>query len=369
MGKIFFAGNGEKCIFANKSMKTMEENINISLATYSAEISQQISGFTDDCENDIRILLRSARQKAYKAVNSIMTQNNWLIGCRIVLQEQKGESRAEYGAHLIENLSKNLSPEFGGGISVAQLKNYRQFYVTFPDPQIGYTLCSQLTWSHIRLIMRLKSEQERNFYIEQSKLGNWSVRELDRNIKTDTFKRIVANQVVENKPATQNLQHIKDPYVLEFLGVNDRKIKEQTLESAIINNMQQFLLEMGKGFSFVDRQMHIATQMSDFYIDLVFYNYVLKCFVLIDLKTTQLTHQDIGQMDMYVRMFDSLKKQPDDNPTIGLILCAEKDEVVAKYSILSESQQIFASKYVTVLPTEAELEAELDRNRRFLSEG
>jgi predicted nuclease of restriction endonuclease-like (RecB) superfamily len=217
--------------------------------------------------------------------------------------------------------------------------------------------------------MRLKSEQERNFYIEQSKLGNWSVRELDRNIKTDTFKRIVANQVVENKTATQNLQHIKDPYVLEFLGVNDRKIKEQTLESAIINNMQQFLLEMGKGFSFVDRQMHIATQMSDFYIDLVFYNYVLKCFVLIDLKTTQLTHQDIGQMDMYVRMFDSLKKQPDDNPTIGLILCAEKDEVVAKYSILSESQQIFASKYVTVLPTEAELEAELDRNRRFLSEG
>ncbi len=215
--------------------------------------------------------------------------------------------------------------------------------------------------------MRLKTEQERNYYIEQSKLGNWSVRELERNIKVNTFKRIVAEQSpTTGKPV---LQHLKDPYILEFLGVkNGGAVKERELEQAIIDNMQQFLLELGKGFAFIDRQMHIATQMSDFYIDLVFYNYILKCFVHIDLKTTQLTHQDIGQMDMYVRMFDSLKKQSDDNPTIGLILCAEKDEVVAKYSVLSESKQIFASKYMTVLPSEEELAEELDRNRRFLCE-
>jgi predicted nuclease of restriction endonuclease-like (RecB) superfamily len=331
------------------------------------DVAQTTSQFTDNCENDIRQLLQTARKKAYRAVNAIMTRNNWLIGCRIVLQEQKGEARAEYGAHLIETLSKNLSPEFGGGVSVAQLWNYRQFYVTFQDSQILYTLCRELTWSHIRQIMRLKTEQERNYYIEQSRLGNWSVRELERNIKTKSFKRIVAEQ--SPTASTPVLQHLKDPYILEFLGVkNDTTVKERKLEQAIIDNMQQFLLELGKGFAFIDRQMHIATQMSDFYIDLVFYNYILKCFVLIDLKTTQLTHQDIGQMDMYVRMFDSLKKQPDDNPTIGLILCAEKDEVVAKYSVLSESKQIFASKYITVLPTEEELAEELDRNRRFLCE-
>lgn len=338
-----------------------------SLVPEDWDISQITSQFTDNCENDIRQLLQTARKKAYRAVNAIMTRNNWLIGCRIVLQEQKGEARAEYGAHLIETLSKNLSPEFGGGVSVAQLKNYRQFYLTFPNPQIGYTLCSELTWSHIRQIMRLKTEQERNYYIEQSRLGNWSVRELERNIKTKTFKRIVAEQ--SPTTTTPVLQHLKDPYILEFLGVkNDGAVKERKLEQAIIDNMQQFLLELGKGFAFIDRQMHIATQMSDFYIDLVFYNYILKCFVLIDLKTTQLTHQDIGQMDMYVRMFDSLKKQSDDNPTIGLILCAEKDEVVAKYSVLNESKQLFASKYITVLPTEEELAEELDRNRRFLCE-
>ncbi len=345
----------------------MEDKNNIQSSAQSADISKQLTSFTDSCENDIRRLLHSARNQAYKVVNSIMTQTYWLIGYRIVMQEQKGERRAEYGSRLIETLSKNLSPEFGGGISVAQLKNFRQFYLTFPDAQKGYTVCSELSWSHIRLIMRLNTEDERNYYIEQSRNGSWSVRELERNIKTDAFHRVVANQMPQPADENHNLSQIKDPYVLEFLGLPTNNIKESKLEQSIIGNMQQFLMEMGKGFAFIDRQMHIATQMSDFYIDLVFYNYILKCFVLIDLKTTQLTHQDIGQMDMYVRMFDSLKKQPDDNPTIGLILCAEKDEVVAKYSVLSESKQIFASKYMTVLPTEAELEAELYRNRRFLT--
>ena len=289
-----------------------------------------------------------------------------MIGYRIVVQEQQGKERADYGSRLIENLSKELSPAFGGGVSVAQLWNFRQFYNTFPNIEILNTLCRELSWSHIRLIMRFDDEKERNYYIEESRNGNWSVRELQRNIKTDAYHRVVSTQKsIESVPVDTSAQ-LKDPYIFEFLGINER-VKESKLERAIIDNMQQFLLEMGRGFSFVDRQMHIATEMSDFYIDLVFYNYILKCFVLVDLKTTQLTHQDIGQMDMYVRMFDQLKRQPDDNPTIGLILCAEKDEIVARYSLLSESKQIYASKYFTVLPSEEELSDELTRNRLYLN--
>ena len=191
-------------------------------------------------------------------------------------------------------------------------------------------------------------------------------RELQRNIKTDAYHRVVSTQGIRESLPVATSTQLKDPYIFEFLGINER-VKESKLERAIIDNMQQFLLEMGRGFSFVDRQMHIATELSDFYIDLVFYNYILKCFVLVDLKTTQLTHQDIGQMDMYVRMFDQLKRQPDDNPTIGLILCAEKDEIVARYSLLNESKQIYASKYFTVLPSEEELADELTRNRLYLN--
>ena len=260
-------------------------------------------------------------------------------------------------------------------MSVAQLKKCRQFYLTCPSKQIRYTLCSELSWSHLRLIMRLDTEAERNFYIEESKTGNWSVRELERNIRTDMFHRVVQNQIPADKrtlavKAKQKTQsQIKDPYILEFLGLkNENKYSERKLESAIISNLEKFLLELGKGFSFVTRQMHIKTETQDFYIDLVFYNYILKCFVLIDLKKGSLKHQDVGQMDMYVRMFDSLKKAEDDNPTIGIIFCADKDESIVKYSVLNESEQIFASKYKTILPTEEELSAELDRNRRFLEE-
>lgn len=206
--------------------------------------------------------------------------------------------------------------------------------------------------------------------MKNQKKGNWSVRELERNIKTDMFHRVVSNQLPQENDKRNSVEsQIKDPYILEFLGIkNDIKNSEKDIENAIISHIEKFLLEMGRGFSFVERQMHIKTETQDFYIDLVFYNYILKCFVLIDLKKGSLKHQDIGQMDMYVRMFDSLKKCDDDNPTIGIVFCADKDESIVKYSILNESQQIFASKYKTVLPTEEELQIELDRNRRFLQE-
>ena len=339
------------------------------------EISEiQKSVLTNDYVKDIKTILTQAKKQSYKAVNSVMIQAYWLVGWRIVEQEQKGEKRAGYGEKIIENLSKALNNEIGSGMSEAHLWNCRQFYTTFPSQAILYTLCRELSWSHLRLIMRLETEKERNYYIEESKAGEWSVRELERNIRTDMFHRIVKNQI-ENASSNKKLpvkskqSQIKDPYILEFLGIKpDVAYSEKKLENAIISHLEKFLLEMGKGFSFVERQMHIKTETQDFYIDLVFYNYILKCFVLIDLKKGALKHQDIGQMDMYVRMFDSLKKADDDNPTIGIIFCADKDESVVKYSVLSESEQLFASKYKTVLPTEEELCAELDRNRRFLEE-
>lgn len=333
-------------------------------------LSIKQNAFTGDYVKDVKYILGEARKYSYKTVNSVMIQANWLVGWRIVEQEQNGEKRAGYGEKVIENLSKALNSELGSGMSVAQLKNCRQFYLTFPDLPIRYTLCSELSWSHIRMIMRLDTEAERNYYIEESKSGNWSVRELERNIKTDMFHRVVKNQqpartAKSSKSEIQN--HIKDPYVLEFLGLKPGvKNSEKDVENAIISHLEKFLLEMGKGFSFVERQMHVKTETQDFYIDLVFYNYILKCFVLVDLKQGSLKHQDIGQMDMYVRMFDSLKKGDDDNPTIGIIFCTDKDESIVKYSVLSESEQIFASKYKTILPSEEELAAELDRNRRFL---
>ncbi len=322
---------------------------------------------TENCEYDVRNILLFARQYAFKQVNSVMVLAYWYIGRRIVLQEQNGAGRAEYGEQLIKKLSQKLAGEFGKGVSVAQLWNFRQFYVTFPDEKILYTLCRELSWSHLRLIMRLNTERERQYYIENCRNGNWSVRELERNIRTGMFHRVVKNQLTSSGERNNVLEIIKDPYILDFLNVSqDARLSEKDLETILIDNLQKFLMELGKGFSFVDRQMHIATETSDFYVDLVFYNYILKCFVLIDLKIDKLTHQDIGQMDMYVRMFDGLKRIEGDNPTVGIILCADKDETVVKYSVLSDGKQIFASKYMTVLPTEEELKAELERNRRYL---
>lgn len=313
---------------------------------------------------DIELILQQGRSQAHRAVNSAMVQTYWQLGKRIVEEEQSGEARAEYGTALMSRLSRHLGDSFGKGFSVANLKNFRQFYLTFPDLNELATHCvANLAWSHIRLIMRLDNTAERNYYISEASSQNWSVRQLERNIRSGYYQRILAHksplsEVLSHQPATA---FIKDPYVLEFLGLPEELSgKESVLEQGLINHLQRFLLELGKGFSFVARQMRISTESSHFYVDLVFYNYLLKCFVVIDLKTEKLTHQDIGQMDMYVRMFDDLKRGEDDNPTLGIILCADKDETLVHYSVLNESQQLFASKYQTLLPTEEELAAMID---------
>ena len=321
---------------------------------------------------EISDLLKQARNKSYQAVNIIMVQTYWQIGRRIVEQEQHGKSRAGYGEYLITNLSRHLSDTFGKGFSEANLWNMKQVYQTFPDFDQFSTHCvGNLNWTNIRLIMRLDDSKERDFYIREASSQNWSSRLLERNIKSGYYQRLLStqqNQVVSEIEKYKPSDFIKDPYVMEFLDIpEDLRGKESILEKALIENLQKFLLELGKGFSFVDRQMRISTETSHFYIDLVFYNYLLKCFVVIDLKTRKLSHTDIGQMDMYVRMFDALKRGEDDNPSIGIILCAEKDETIVKYSVLQENKHLFASKYKTVLPTEDELADMIaDQNRKLI---
>ena len=316
---------------------------------------------------EVHAILDEAKSKIYEAANNIMTYAYWNVGKRIIEQEQKGNRKAKYGSYLIKRLSQELSDEYGTGFSVANIRNCRQLYLTFPKESYGYSLIGKIHWSHLRTIMRLDDEEERNFYLKEVANEYWSVKELERNIKSGYYKRILSTQFPDKVGQTSSF--VKDPYVLEFMGIRDNKeIAEKDVENAIISNLQKFLLELGRGFCFVDRQMRICTETSDFYIDLVFYNYILKCFVLIDLKTHKLTHQDIGQMDMYIRMFDDLKRQSDDNPTIGIIFCTDKDETMVKYSVLNESEQIFASKYMTVLPTVEELRDELKRNQLMYGE-
>jgi predicted nuclease of restriction endonuclease-like (RecB) superfamily len=322
--------------------------------------------------SDIKNILQIARQETYQAINHSMVKAYWLLGQRIVEEEQEGNDKAIYGDFLLKNLSKELTAEFGRGFSSANLKNFRKFYLTYIDFEKSYTLCSQLSWSHNRLIMRVTSEVAREFYLKEAKLSQWSVRETERQIKSQYYERLLSTQkdIIETN-APQKLEDrkydfIKDPYVFEFLNIPQNKNdNEKKLETLLLDDLQQFFLELGKGFSFVGRQFRISTETTHFYIDLVFYNYILKCFVLFDLKITKLSHQDIGQMDMYIRMFDDIKKGIDDNPTIGIILCADKDETMIKYSILDGHEQLFASKYLTYLPTEEELANEIDYVKRL----
>jgi predicted nuclease of restriction endonuclease-like (RecB) superfamily len=314
--------------------------------------------------NDVRAILQEARGKAYAAANTAMVDAYWRIGRRIVEEEQGGSARAEYGSQLIRHLARALGEEFGQGMSVANLRNFRQFYLTFADAGKHYALRSELSWTHWRLIMRVEDSQARDYYIEETARQGWSSRVLARAIETRSYQRLL--QAPESDiPAHQKpnpLHLLKDPYILEFLDLPDRgDFSERQLEDALVTRLRDFLMELGKGFSFVGRQFRVSTETTHFYIDLVFYNYLLKCFVLIDLKIRKLAHADIGQMDMYVRMFDDLKRGEDDNPTLGIILCADKDETLVRYSVLSESQQLFASKYRLVLPSEEELQAELER--------
>lgn len=326
---------------------------------------------------EIKAILTEARSQAYKAINMAMVNAYWKIGQRIVLEEQNGKKRAEYGKEIIKNLSGVLTAEFGKGFSKRSLWEMRQFYILFSDYQKVRTLFAQLSWSHFQRVIKVQDEKARTYYLTEAAQNMWSVRTLDRNISTLYYNRLIASQekelvIQEMKEKTANLQvteFIKNPTVLEFLNLpTNLSYTETELEKALIDNLQKFIMELGKGFAFVARQEHICTELSDFYIDLVFYNYILKCFVIIELKTEKLTHQDIGQLDMYVRMYDDLKKQEGDNPTIGLLLCTETDSVVAKYSVLHENPQLFASKYVDYLPTEEELVREIEQQKSFLEQ-
>lgn len=323
--------------------------------------------------SDIAELLSASRHKAYQSVNAIMVETYWHIGRRIVAQEQSGRIRAGYGDHLITTLSQYLTGLFGKGFSEANLLSMRKFFSLYPDFSAFHRHCLRnLSWTNIRAIIRLEDEKERQYYLREASSENWSSRILERNIKSGYYRRLLSSQAAEpqlktvRSNAAEPSDFIKDPYVLEFLDVPENLHgKESLLENALINNIQKFLLELGKGFSFVARQQRISTEIDHFYIDLVFYNYLLKCFVVIDLKTKPLSHADIGQMDMYVRMFDALKRGKDDNPSIGIILCADKADTMVKYSVLKDSRQIFASKYKTILPTEDELADMIARENKF----
>lgn len=319
---------------------------------------------------EIRDILAQARKKTYTAINSAMVEAYWLMGKRIVEEEQQGNQRANYGEAILKSLSVELTDEFGKGFSYANLRNFRQFYLTYPDVEICYALRSNLTWTHHRLIMRVENPNAREYYLKECADQQWSTRVLERNINTFSYQRLLStNSAVERQQSDvlNPADFIKDPYVFEFLNMPQPiEASEKEIETALLNDLEKFLLEPGKGFSFVARQFRISTETSHFYIDLVFYNYILKCFVLFDLKTTKLSHQDTGQMDMYIRMYDDLKKQDNDNPTIGIILCAEKDETIVKYSMLNESKQLFATKYMPYLPTEQELIAEIELKKSQL---
>lgn len=283
--------------------------------------------------------------------------------------------RANYGEQIIAQLSKEL----GKGFSERTLRDYRKFYLLFPEQKDLAHVCAKLSWSHIRLIMRVENTQARDYYLQETAEQHWSVRTLERNINTLYYQRLLASQrkdivVEEMQQKTAEFQQdpyefIKNPAVLEFLNIPTHyAYNESDLEKNLINNLQQFLLELGKGFAFVARQKHIRTETQDFYIDLVFYNYILKCFVIIELKTDKITHQDIGQLDMYVRMFDDLEKSETDNPTIGILLCTQTDQTIAKYSVLAENKHLFATKYMPYLPTEEELAEEIEHQKQILTQ-
>jgi len=324
----------------------------------------------DDIYLKIKNILQSARDNVYRHINFVMVEAYWHIGKQIVEDEQRGKDRAEYGAYLIKELSSRLTKDFGKGFSQRNLRNMRQFYVYFP---IWQTVSAQLSWSHYTLLLRLENSNAREWYAKESIASNWSVRALERQIGTLYYERIISSKekqpvITEATNNTKDLQLttkdiIKDPYVLEFLDLKQNNaFYESDLESALIEKIQDFLLELGRGFAFVARQKRIKTETSDFYIDLVFYNYILKCFVIIDLKSGKLTHQDVGQMDMYVRMYNDLEIAQNDNPTIGIILCTDKDNTVVKYSVLNDNENLFVSKYQLYLPTEEELRAEIERD-------
>ena len=325
---------------------------------------------------DLRQIIEQGRALAYASVNTVMIDTYWKIGRRIVEEEQHGRKRAEYGTALLKKLAGQLSVDFGPGFGARNLAHYKKFYQYFPDPSILNTCVQNLSWSHFRTVLRVADEKARSWYLDEAARESWSVRTLDRNISSQYYHRLLISQqkepvVAEMKAITAPLQadkleFIKNPVVAEFLGLDSNTCFTETkLEQCIITHLQKFLMELGKGYAFVARQQHIATDSGDYFIDLVFYNYILKCFVLIDLKTARITHQDVGQMDMYVRMYDEKKRAQDDNPTLGILLCSETSEDIARYSVLLDSKQLFATKYLTYLPTEEELRREIETQKEI----
>jgi len=357
--------------------------------------------------NDLRSIVSKARSKAFAAVNYSLVERNWRIGQRIVEQEQNGASRAEYGKHVIEVASAALTEEFGKGFSYTNIANYKRFYLTFSDLQILQTLSEEfkkqkhqtlsdessllpqkgqtppaqfelrlLPWSHYERLIRVEDKKAREWYAKEAFNEGWSYRTLNRNINTLYYERLlmskkkrpVVDEMQDKTKAYQQdkLEYIKSPVVLEFLGLpEDTSLAESKLETAIINNLEKFLMEMGKGYALVARQQHIRTEENDYYIDLVFYNYLIKSFILVDLKVNRITYQDVGQMDMYLQMYDKMKKGPDDNPTIGIILCTETDSDVARYSTLAKNDQMFAAKYKLYLPDKEDLRREIERQKEL----
>ncbi len=361
----------------------------------------------------IRELILEARSTISRTVNFVTVVQNWEIGHMIVEDEQGGEAKAEYGKYVIKELSAKLSAEFGKGYSEQMLMYCRQFYNAFPishalrgklyvselqpnsiphavrgessveiwnavrskSHPLYQVISPQLTWTHYKILLKIENLKAREFYMRESVLNNWSYRALDRQVNSLYYERLLSSKekepvIAEMREKTKDLQPedvLKDPVILEFLQLKEnRHYLETEVEQALIDKLNEFLLELGRGFAYVARQRRISTESKHFYIDLVFYNYLLKCFVLIDLKAGELTHQDVGQMDMYVRLYEDQYKAPDDNPTIGLILCTKKDETIVKYSILSENKQMFAAKYRLYLPSEEELRAEIEREKQLI---
>lgn len=328
---------------------------------------------------DVRRIIEEGRKQAYAAAGNIALATYWNVGRRIVEEEQNGNSRAEYGKRLIAELANNLKKDFGSGYGKRNLAYYRQFYLVFNDIEILHEFVQNLSWTHIRRLLSVTDPKARQWYMIQASKDMWSTTTLDRNISSQYFERRLAAQrehpefpqkeAVAPYNDKDPLEYIKNPTVAEFMGFRrDASYSESELEQALIDNLESFILELGRGFAFVERQQHIATELDDFYIDLVFYNFRMKRFVIFELKTHTMRHQDIGQLDMYVRMYDDLMKQPDDNPTIGVLLCTDTDSTVAKYSVLNESQQLFAAKYMTYMPTEEELRREIEQQKRFFLE-
>ncbi|WP_193091826.1 PDDEXK nuclease domain-containing protein [Halomonas colorata] len=333
-------------------------------------MTEQNPAAFSDLVSAITQQIEQARGQVRQAVNTAMVQSYWEIGRLIIEHEQQGSSRAEYGKQQLQQLSQQLTERLGKGFDVRNLRNMRQFYQNYPKRNAVRT---ELSWTHYRTLLRVENAQARDWYLQEAINQSWSARALERQISALYYERLLASQdkaLVEQeaKANTQPLaetakDYLRDPYILDFLNLQDKTYQESQLEQAIISNLQQFLLELGKGFAFVERQQRIRFEDEDFYIDLVFYNFKLKCFLLVDLKLGKLKHQDIGQMDTYVRLYDEQRKGSDDNPTIGLVLCSEKSEAVVKYSVLADQKQLFAAKYLPYLPSEEELKRELERER------